>query len=246
MKNDLYIRQKRMNCSLAVLEMAANRLGKTSLETYRNFVANRQLSLYSPGDICKSILQAGFNPSLLECPTYKEICNTNKPAIAISFLVPMGHFILIEKPLPDKKLLVSDPLGRYPYGRGDLSGNKIIYSFDLIARDIGMPYWFILFENNNDISFPLLSCGYAVSDITFRNKSLVVKNGDINYLSREVNTTLGLNPWQGWNRETIRSLAELCDRHNVEFKNQVTAQVASLIIKTFIKKWRRLNSKQVK
>lgn len=243
-----YIRQKRMNCSSAVLQMAAARMGKSQDEIYRIFAANRSLSLYSPGDVCKFIRLAGFNALLLECPSYEQLSDRwqGKPAIAISFLLPTGHYFLVEDLLPENKMLVSDPLGCYPYGKGDRSGDKQIYDFKIAtANHIGMPYWFVLIDDFNNELDPL-SCGYAVSDIVFKNKTLIIRNGTIDYLSREANTVLNLNHWQGWKLETIKALDNLCQSHNIRFRNIVDAQIANLIIKTFVAKWRRLNSMLVK
>ncbi len=237
-----------MDCSLAILQMAADRFGISPIESNRLFATHRSgLSIYSPGDLCLLFQRMDVNVLLLESPTFEEIADrlSNQFAIAISFLVPTGHYLLIEKALPNRQLLVSDPLGCYPYGRGGKDGHNRVYNFEVaIASQTGMPYWFICFGETGDI--PNLSCGYAVSDIAFKNKSLIIKNGDINYLSRETNTVLNLNPLQGWKLETIKALAELCQLNNINYNNQVNSRVANLIIKQFIAKWRRLNSMQVK
>lgn len=245
----LYIRQNRMNCSLATLQMTGDRLGVSPTESQRLFITHgNRLSLYSPGDICLLFQRMGIDVLLLESPSFEEISDrcANQPAIVISFLVPMGHYLLVEKSLENRQLLVSDPLGCYPYyGRGIGDGYQKVYNYEIaIAAHIGMPYWFICFGENGSI--PDLLCGYTVGDVAFKNRTLTIRNGEINYLSREVNTTLGFGFWQGWKMETIKALADLCQNNNIQFNNQITNRVANLIIREFTHKWRRLNSMQVR
>lgn len=104
-----------------------------------NYMIDNGLSRHSPHDLAKVIRQYGFiddfktHCTISDCK--KHIYQKDMPLIIHGYFTSFGHIIAV-RGFNEKGFYVNDPYGEwFPNGyRTDLSGENLLYSYDMIKR----------------------------------------------------------------------------------------------------------------